>query len=494
MADAEKYETLVLGSGEAGKWTAWTMADEGHRTAMVERKWLGGSCPNIACLPSKNVIYSARVASLARRGAEFGLEMDKLRINMAGVQQRKREMVETEHQFHAKRTTDAGIELIMGEGRFVAPKTVEVALNDGGTRRIVGERVFLDLGSHSTMPNVPGLAAANAMTHIEALDLDRLPGHLIVIGGGYIGLELAQAVRRFGSDVTVIEQGAQLAEREDPDVGAALLDLFHDEGIEVLLGTHVSQVEGLSGKEVRVRAKDGHGEGIVEGTHLLVSVGRTPNTKGIGLEQVGVELDEHGYIKVNDRLETTAPNVWAMGDCAGSPQFTHVAYHDFRVVRDNLKGGNRTTKDRIVPFCMFTDPELARVGRNETEAKRDKIEYRVAKLPMANVLRTHTIAEPRGFMKVLIGKESDEIVGFTAFGIEASELMAAVQTAMVGRLPYTVLRDAIFAHPTMSEGLVYLLALKREKSRGKAVKDLVVKDLGSGVVGKAQDPAAVDSG
>jgi pyruvate/2-oxoglutarate dehydrogenase complex dihydrolipoamide dehydrogenase (E3) component len=295
------------------------------------------------------------------------------------------------------------------------------------------------------------------MTHIEALDLDRLPRHLIVIGGGYIGLELAQAVRRFGSDVTVIEQGVQLADREDPDVGAALLDLFHDEGIEVLLGTHVTRVEGQSGKQVRVRAKDGPGERTIEGTDLLVSVGRTPNTKGIGLEQIGVELDERGYIKVNDRLETTASNVWAMGDCAGSPQFTHVAYHDFRVVRDNLKGGNRTTKDRIVPFCMFTDPELARVGRNETEAKRDKIEYRVAKLPMANVLRIHTIAEPRGFMKMLIGKDSDEIVGFTAFGIEASELMAVVETAMVGRLPYTALRDAIFAHPTMSEGLVFLL-------------------------------------
>ena len=457
MPDAEKYEILVLGSGEAGKWTAWTMADQGRPTAMVERKWLGGSCPNIACLPSKNVIYSARIASLARRGAEFGLEMDQLRINMAGVQQRKRKMVEEEHQFHAKRTADAGIELIMGEGRFVAPGTVEVALNDGGTRRIFGERVFLDLGSHSAMPDVPGLAAANPMTHIEVLDLDRLPRHLIVIGGGYIGLELAQAVRRFGSKVTVIERGAQLAEREDPDVGAALLELFHDEGIEVILGTQVSKVEGLSGKEVRVYAKDGPGERIIEGTDLLVSVGRTPNTKGIGLEQVGVELDARGYIKVNDRLETTSSNVWALGDCAGSPQFTHVAYHDFRVVRDNLKGGNRTTKDRIVPFCMFTDPELARVGRNETEAKRDKIEYRLAKLPMVNVLRTHTIAEPRGFMKMLIGKDNDEIVGFTVFGIEASELMAAVQTAMVGRLPYTVLRDAIFAHPTMAEGLVYLL-------------------------------------
>src|ERR1700683_1958134 len=289
MADAQKYEILVIGSGEAGKWTAWTMADGGHRTAMVERKYLGGSCPNIACLPSKNVIHSARIASLARRGAEFGLEMDQLRINMAGVQQRKRKMVEDEHQFHAKRTADAGIELIMGEGRFVAPKTIEVALNNGGTRRIVGERVFLDLGSHSTMPNVPGLAASNPMTHIEVLDLDRLPRHLIVIGGGYIGLELAQAVRRCGSKVRVIQRAAQLAEREDPDVGAAILDLFHDEGIEVLLDTEISRVEGHSGKEVRVYAKDGPGERIVEGTDLLVSVGRTPNSKGMGLGQVSGE-------------------------------------------------------------------------------------------------------------------------------------------------------------------------------------------------------------
>jgi pyruvate/2-oxoglutarate dehydrogenase complex dihydrolipoamide dehydrogenase (E3) component len=248
LADAEKYETLVLGSGEAGKWTAWTMADEGHRTAMVERKWLGGSCPNIACLPSKNLIYSARVASLARRGAEFGLEMDQLRINMAGVQQRKRKMVEAKHQFHAKRTADAGIELIMGEGRFVAPRAIDVALNDGGTRRIFGERVFLDLGSHSTVPNVPGLAASNPMTHIEALDLDRLPRHLIVIGGGYIGLELAQAVRRFGSNVTVIERGAQLAEREDPDVGTALLDLFHDEGIEYCSALRSLRLRAIRGR------------------------------------------------------------------------------------------------------------------------------------------------------------------------------------------------------------------------------------------------------
>ena len=458
MPDVDKFEILVLGSGEAGKYLAWTMAKEGHRTAMVERRWLGGSCPNIACLPSKNIIYSAKVASLAKHGAEFGLEMDSLTVNMAGVQRRKREMVEGLHQMHAERTAASGMQLIMGEGRFVATRTVEVALNDGGTRRVEGERVFLVLGSRATMPDVRGLADARPMTHIEALDLDRLPAHLVVIGGGYVGLELAQAMRRFGSRVTVIEASSQLASREDPDVGAALLELFHDEGIEVLLETHIVRVEGRSGDRILIHASDASGERVVEGTDLLVATGRTPNTGEIGLERAGVELNDHGYIKVNDRLETTAENIWAMGDCAGSPQFTHAAYNDFRVVHDNLNGGNRTTKDRLVPFCMFTDPELARVGRNESEARRDGLQYRVAKMPMAAVLRTRTVSERRGFMKMLIGARSDEILGFTAFGVEASELMAAVQTAMVGRMPYTLLRDAIFTHPTIAEGLVFLLS------------------------------------
>jgi pyruvate/2-oxoglutarate dehydrogenase complex dihydrolipoamide dehydrogenase (E3) component len=456
MSNVEQFEILVLGSGEAGKYLAWTMAKEGHRAALVERRWLGGSCPNVACLPSKNLIYSARVASLARRGGEFGVEMDALRVDMTRVQRRKREMVDGLHQMHAERFTASGVDLLMGEGRFIAPKTIEVALDDG-VRRITGERVFLVLGSRATLPDIPGLAAAEPMTHIEALDLDRLPNHLIVIGGGYVGLELAQAMRRFGSSVTVLEQGPQLAGREDPDVAAALLELFQHEGIDVLLGAAITQVEGRSGKNVRVRALDARHERTFEGSDILVATGRTPNTNGIGLEAIGVELDAHGYIKVNERLETTAPSVWAMGDCAGSPQFTHAAYDDFRVVHANLTGGTRTTKDRLVPFCMFTDPELARVGRNEREAQRDQVAYRLAKMPIAAVLRTRTVSEPRGFMKMLIGKDSDEILGFTAFGVEASELMAVVQVAMVARVPFTKLRDAIFTHPTISEGLVFLL-------------------------------------
>jgi len=457
MPQTERYEVLIIGSGEAGKHMAWTMAKAGHRTAVVERKLVGGSCPNVACLPSKNIIFSAKVASLARRGAEFGLAMGTLGIDMAEVQRRKRKMVEDLIQIHLDRYQTNGAELIMGMARFIGPRTVEVSLAGGGTRVIAGESIFLNLGTRANIPDVPGLAAAQPMTHVEALDLDRLPEHLIVVGSGYVGLELAQAMRRLGAKVTVIERGAQLARREDADVGAALLELFQSEGINVLLNTKVLSVGGRSGEQVQLHLQDGSGGQKLEGSDLLVATGRTPNTDGIGLEQTGIKLAAQGYVEVNERLETTAPNVWAMGDCAGSPIFTHVAYDDFCIVRDNLNGGQRTTRNRLVPFCVFTDPELARVGLNESEAKTRGIEYRLVKLPMAAVLRMLTLSELRGFIKLLIATDSDRILGLTAFGTEASELMAAVQTAMLGGLPYTLLRDAIFAHPTTAEGLNVLL-------------------------------------
>ncbi|HME45993.1 MAG TPA: FAD-dependent oxidoreductase [Syntrophorhabdales bacterium] len=458
MPEIEHYDILVIGSGEAGKYLAWTLAKAGHRTVVVERKLIGGACPNIACLPSKNVIHSAKVASLARRGAEFGLETGPIVTNMEGVQRRKRLMVDGLIQMHLDRYKASGAELIMGEAYFIASRTVEVRLNSGGVRGIVGDRVFLNLGTRAALPDWPGLAAAQPMTHVETLDLDRLPNHLIVLGGGFVSLELAQAMRRLGSSVTVIERGPQIASHEDPDVGGALLELFHDEGIDVLLATQVSRVEGLSGQHVLVHTQTTKSEAVIEGTDLLVAVGRTPNTQGIGLDQAEVELNEQGYIKVNERLETTAANVWAMGECADSPKFTHVSFDDFRVVYDNLNGGNRTTRNRLVPFCMFTDPVLARVGLNESEAKSRGIGYRLVRMPMANILKTRTLSEPRGFLKMLIGAQSDEILGFTVFGAEGSELMAIVQTAMVGNLPYTTLREAIFTHPTVAEGLTALLA------------------------------------
>jgi pyruvate/2-oxoglutarate dehydrogenase complex dihydrolipoamide dehydrogenase (E3) component len=423
----------------------------------VERQLIGGSCPNIACLPSKNIIHSAKVRSFSMRAAEFGVELESAVTSMKGVQARKRAMVDSLRQLHLDRYRASGAELIMGQARFVGERTVDVELAHGRQRRITGERVFLDLGTHATVPDVPGLAAARPMTHVELLDLDRLPEHLIVIGGGYVGLELAQAMRRFGARVTVIEQGQQLAGREDADVGAAILELFGDEGITVHLQTQVRNVKGESGSNVHVVTEGLDGEEIVEGTDLLVGVGRTPNTGGIGLERAGVKLTDAGYIAVDGRLATTAANVWAMGECAGSPQFTHVAFDDFRVVHDNLNGGSSTTTNRLVPYCMFTDPELARVGCNESEARRRGIGYRLLTQPMAAVLRTRTLSEPRGFMKMLIAADGAEILGFTVFGAEASELMAAVQTAMIGRVPYTALRSAIFAHPTTAEGLTFLL-------------------------------------
>jgi len=469
MPNIEKVENLVIGSGGAGKFVAWTMAGAGRRTMVVERAFIGGACPNVACLPSKNMIYSAKVISLARRGTEFGLKTESLSVDMERVQRRKRLMVEGLRQMHLDRTQASGAELIMGNARFVSPRTVEIELKSSGTRTIAGDRVFLDLGSRAAIPEIPGLAEAKPMTHVEALDLDRLPEHLIVLGGGYVGLELAQAFRRFGSRVTVIEEGPQLASREDTDISEALKDLFVEEGIEVLLATRVRQVEGRSGQRIKVHATDASGQHPIEGSDLLVATGRRANSDGLGLEVAGVQLDPQGYIKVNERLETTSEKIWAMGDCAGSPQFTHVAVNDFSIVHDNLNGGNRTTKDRLIPFCMFTDPELARVGRNESEARRDGIEYRLAKMPMAEVLRTLTVSETRGLMKVLIAKDSDEILGFTAFGFEASEQMTAMQTAMLGHLPYTVVRDGILAHPTMSEGLNELLATVPPRSARTSV-------------------------
>jgi len=460
MPQIEEYDAVVLGSGEAGKYIAWHLAGSGKRTAVIERKYVGGSCPNIACLPSKNIIRSAKVASFFRRSEEFGITKSDWKVDMSGVRARKRRMVDADIKIHLGKYKASGAELVMGQGRFIQPRTIEVALDDGGTRILRGERVIISTGSRATIDHVPGLADAQPMTHIEVLELDSLPPRLIVLGGGYIGLELAQAMRRFGSDVTIVELNGALAYREDPDVSEALRQLCEDEGIEVLADTKVARVEGRSGELVRLHAKQGGSELVIEGTHLLVATGRTPNTEGIGLDLAGVEPTVNGHVKVNEKLETTAPNVWAVGDCAGSPHFTHIAFDDFRVVRDNLGGGRRVTTGRPVPYCMFTDPELARVGLNESEAKKSGIPYRMVKVPMASVLRTHTISEMRGFMKALIEVESDRILGFTGFGVEAGETMAVVQVAMSAGLPYTVLRDSVLTHPTMAEGLTVLFSGK----------------------------------
>jgi pyruvate/2-oxoglutarate dehydrogenase complex dihydrolipoamide dehydrogenase (E3) component len=454
VAATERFDALIVGSGNGGMYLAWYLARSGRRTAVVERRWIGGSCPNINCLPSKNEIWSAKVADLMRHGDMLGASPGFVPIDMAKVRQRKREMVDYMIAGTLKQYESSGAELIMGSGHFVAPQTVEVRLNDGGTRALVGDRVFLNLGTHAAIPNIPGLDSAEPMTNIEALELDYVPPHLIVLGGGYVGLELAQAYRRFGSRVTIIHHGPHIATREDEDVADEVRRMLTDEGIDVLEAAETVGVRGRSGEDVGVMVNTPSGEHTVQGTDILVAAGRIPNTAGIGLDAAGVKLDSRGYLDVNERLETSAPNVWGIGECcSGQPQFTHVSFDDYRIIRDNLAGGSRTTGDRLVPHCMFTDPQLAHVGLTEHEARRQSIDVRVAKLPMSEVLRTQTTGETRGFMKALVAAHDDRILGFTMLGAEAGEVMAAVQTAMIAGLPYTALRDAVLAHPTMAEGL-----------------------------------------
>ena len=458
MPQPERFDVLVLGSGTGGKLIAWHMAQMGQRTAVVERQWIGGACPNIACMPSKNEIRSAEVAHLARHGAEFGTMTNQVVVDMAAVRRRKREMVERQVAKHLENYKASGAQLIMGSGRFVAPKTLEVNVPGEGTRTLTAEKIFLNVGTHAAIPSIPGLAEAQPLTHIETLELDYLPSHLIVIGGGYTGLELSQAYRRFGSNVTIIESGPQLMGREDIDVSQEMRRILTGEGIQVHVAAEILNVQGRSGDKVSLLMRTASGEQKIHGSDILVAAGRVANTAGIGLEQTGVEVNGRGYIRVNERLVTTAAEIWAIGECAGSPQFTHVSEDDFRIIRDNLIGGNRSTRDRLIPYCMFTDPPLAHVGLSEGDAERQGVIVRVARLPVDSVLRAQATGERQGLMKALVAENDDRILGFTMIGAAAGEVMAVVQMAMLAGAPYGRLADAILAHPTMAEGLGMLLS------------------------------------
>src|SRR5881296_1572302 len=426
--DPEAYELVVLGSGTGSKIAAWTTAQQGKRVALIERKYIGGSCHNIACLPSKNIIHSAKVASYVRRSEEFGIAIDGFRINMSAVRERKRRMVSHSIDIHLDIFRKSGAELILGSGRFIAPRTLAVTLPDGKHRRVRGAKVIISTGTRAALEPTPGLAEAQPLTHVEALELDQIPEHLIVIGGGYVGLELSQAMRRFGSNVSIIDRNNRVLHREDEDVSEGLRSLFEDEGIDVILNARVKSASGKSGRAVQVVIEQNGVENTLEGSHLLVAAGRTPNTADIGLEVAGVA------------------------------QFTHISFDDFRVFRDDLGGGNHVTTGRQVPFCLFTDPEFARIGLSETEAKRRGIPYRLFKIPMEEVLRARTLSETRGFLKALVEMDGDRILGFAGFAVDAGEIMSSVQIAMIAGLPYTALREAILTHPTLLEGLNPLFA------------------------------------
>ena len=454
----EEFDLVILGGGTGSTVAAWTFAAEGKRVAVVDRKYIGGSCPNIACLPSKNIIHSAKVASYFRRSKEFGITQDGFAIDMAGVRERKRTMVRGLNDMYMENYKNTGAEFILGTGRFLAPRTVEVTLGDGTTRQLRGVNVIVSTGTRVALEKIPGLAEAQPLTHIEALELDEIPEHLLVVGGGYVGVEMSQAMRRFGSKVTMIDRNARLMSKEDPDVCEALGSLFAEEGIDILLNARIKHVSGKSGDSVSIVLGQNGIENILKGSHVLIATGRNPNTEGLGLELTGIELTDQGYIKVNERLQTTAPGVWAIGEVAGSPQFTHISVDDFRVVHSNLTGGNRVTTGRQVPYCLFTDPELARIGLSETEAQAQGTAYRLFKVTMDADLRARTLSETRGFLKALVETDSDRVLGFTALGVGAGEILAAVQVAMIAGLPYTALRDAVLTHPTLTEGLIPLFS------------------------------------
>ena len=454
MSNVEQYEYVFLGGGKGGKTLAMELAQAGKRVALIERGMIGGSCINVACIPTKALIQNARVAHVSHLHRNGSDVIEHSKSDMKKVIGNVRSVVSGMVDSNLKAFLDSGLDLVLGTGRFVGPRRIHVETNEGGVRIIQGEHVFINTGTTAAIPNVPGLHDAQALTHVEALQLESLPDHLIVIGGGYIGLEMAQAFRRLGSRVTLIQEAPRVAMREDEDVASEIQAALVSEGIEILVGAKPVKVTGKSGHNVSIELENG---AVVSGTHVLVAAGRTPVTRSLSLDAAGVETDERGFIKVDERLATTAANTWAIGEVAGTPMFTHASFDDYRVLKSQLAGGNMTTANRIIPYALFIEPELGRIGLNETEASARGIEVRAAKIQMAVVPRARTNGATKGFMKVLVDQHSDQILGFTMLGTNAGDVVTAVQMAMLGKLPYTAVRDAIIAHPLISEGLNILL-------------------------------------
>jgi pyruvate/2-oxoglutarate dehydrogenase complex dihydrolipoamide dehydrogenase (E3) component len=453
MPAVERVDALILGSGQAGKPLALALAHAGWKTAIIEREYVGGTCINVGCTPTKTMIAGARVAYLARRAADYGVDTGPVSVDMRRVIARKRRVVERFRNHGTQRLQKAeNLELIFGVATFIDAKTVGVRVREGGERHFTAPKIVINTGARPAMPPIPGLGDVPALDSSSIMELAELPSHLIVLGGGFIGLEFAQMFRRFGSAVTVLEGAPRLAVRDDEDVGIALRKVLEEDGIRIECAALAERVEGTAG-DIGVHYQQNGTAQTARGSHLLVAAGRKPNTEDLNLVVAGVAVDR-GFVAVDATLQTNVPGIYAVGDVKGGPQFTHISYDDFRILRDRwLLERDAKLGDRLVPSTVFTDPQLASVGLNETEARKRGLDIRVAKIGMNGIARALEMDESRGFLKVIVDSKTDQILGCTVFGIEGGEIMAMLQIAMMGKLPYTVLKEAIFAHPTLAEGL-----------------------------------------
>lgn len=454
MTTPQQYDAIIIGSGQAGTPLSTALAEAGMRTALIERKHVGGTCVNEGCTPTKTMVASGRVAYLARRAADYGVHTGPISIDLQKVRERKRNIADSFRNGSQRRIEKtANLELIFGEASFSGPKTVNVRLQDGSERSVSAQRIFINAGTRAGRPKLDGLDAVPFLDNISIMELAAVPDRLLILGGGYIGLEFGQLFRRFGSRVTIIQSANQLLTEEDPDVADEVKKILHQDGIEIVLNAKATRVEQSSG-EILLQIQSSGNSKTLAGSHLLVATGRVPNSDTLNLRAAGIRTDEHGFIEVNDRLETTAEGIYALGDIKGGPAFTHISYDDFRIIRANLiEKKSASTKGRQVPYCLFIDPQLGRVGLTESEARAQGRKIHVAKLPMTSVARALEVDETRGFMKAIVDADSNQILGAAVLGIEGGEIMSVLETAMMGKLPYTALRDATYAHPTLSESL-----------------------------------------
>ena len=453
--EAQHYDAVVIGAGQGGVPLSQALASAGRRTALIEREHVGGTCINVGCTPTKTMVASARAAYMDRRSADYGVQDGPVTIDMSEVRHRKQEIVDSFRNSGVRRIeATEGLDLIAGEASFTGPKTLAVRTNEGEEFVLDADNVFIDTGARPANPPIEGLDSVPALNSTSIMELGDLPEHLLVLGGSYVGLEFAQMFRRFGSEVTIVQRGGQLMGREDQDIAEAVAEILREDGIEVLLGTQTRRAAQDDEGKILLTVNAAGEERTLSGSHLLVAAGRPPNTETLNLEAAGIERDRRGFIEANERLETSVPGVYALGDVKGGPAFTHISYDDFRIIRTNLlEDGSATIADRQVPYTMFTDPQLGRIGLSEQEAREQERDVRVARLPMNYVTRAIETGETRGFMKAIVDAETDQILGCAVLGVEGGEIMAMIQIAMMGNLPYTALRDSVFAHPTLAESL-----------------------------------------